>query len=463
MRAQSKNKASRTTPDPGAWTKRLTAVSVDKVKADPNKRREISDGGSGLYLVVQPNGGKSWAVRYRHAGRPSKLTLGGYPALSLATARARAAKAIEQVGQGHNPAADKRAERQKALAEAAAASSLEEAFSEFLDKHQRTRQGRPIRESTRRETARLLGLKRDSTSNAWVASGGGVLARWHGKVKMLQAVTKRDVIALLDDLMKSAPVSANRTLSALKTCFRWHVKRDNLLASPAADIDDPAPEGKGRERVLTDGEIAALWRACDAELQYASMVRLLVLTGCRRDEVRKARRSEFDLEKREWLVPGERVKNGVAHLIPITDAMATILEKLPRIVNRQSNDPLLFTTNGRTPISGLSKIKKRVEAAMTKELGHPPKQWGLHDLRRTFISGLQAKGIVREVREQCVNHRTAQSGVAGIYEKYEFWGEKRHAFDLWSKHIAQVVSGKPAKTQRARGRVVPLQEGGGDG
>ena len=399
-----------------------------------------------------------------HDGQPCKLTLEGFPA--LATARALATDALEQVDQGHDPASDKRSKRQVEKAVAAAQSSLEEAFIEFLDKYTH-RRGRAIRESSRRESARLLGLKRNpENEKEWIATGGGVLAHWR-RIKSIKDVTYDDVYKLLDDMVKppdpkvkAAPVSANRTLSALKTCFKWHVKRRKLAASVCADIDDPAPEGRERQRkrVLTEAELAALWRACESEALYGSMVRLLILTGCRRNEVRGARWSEFDLDKREWSLPAERVKNGVEHLVPITDMVNDILAKLSRVVDRQSNDPLLFTTNGRTPISGLSKIKKRIEEAMAKELGHHPKQWGLHDLRRTFISGLQALGVVREEREACVNHRSAQSGVAGVYERHEYWQEKQRAFGLWNRHVAKVVgskAGKPDKPGRPRKRAKP--------
>lgn len=416
----------------GRRSKKLTAVAVDNAKA-ASKRQYVPDGGSGLYLVVQPTGAKSWACWYRSSGKQHKLTLGRYPALSLATARAMAAKALDDVARGKSPAGDKRAAR----AQAAEALQIEDAFRQFLDKHVRTRQGRPIRESTKRETARLLGLKRDpDNSDKWIASGGGVLARWQ-HLRILQAVTKSDVRDLLDDLVETAPVTANRTLTALKTAFRFHVKRDNLTISPAADIDDPAPEGGGRERVLTDAELRALWQAAEAEgYAYGRMVQVLILTGCRRDEVRAAPRAEIDLDRREWLIPGARVKNATDHLLPIGETLAGILEALPVV----GKGKLLFTTTGETPISGLSKVKARLHKAMTTELGHEPAPWSLHDIRRTFVSGLQRLGIGLEVREACVNHRAVtRAGVAGIYGRYDFADEKRAALGAWERHLGAIL------------------------
>lgn len=425
-------------------SKKLTALAVENAKPGA-KRQYISDGGSGLFLVLQPTGAKSWACWYRAAGKQHKLTLGRYPAISLASARAMAAKALDDVDRGKTPASDKRAAREQA----AEALPLDDAFRQFLDKHTRTRQGRAIRESTKRETGRLLGLKRDPEKPAeWIVTGGGVLARWQ-HLKTLQAVTKGDVRDLLDDLVETAPVTANRTLAALKTAFRFHVKRDNLTVSPAADLDDPAPEGGGRERVLTDAELGALWRAAEEEgYAYGRMVQVLILTGCRRDEVRAARRAEIDLAKREWLIPGARVKNSADHLLPIGDMLAAILRELPLV----GDGKLLFTTTGNTPISGLSKVKERLHKAMARDLGHDPEPWSLHDIRRTFVSGMQSLGVGLEVREACVNHRSiTRAGVAGIYGRYDFWKEKQAAFPIWEAHVRQAIA------PPSDGVVVPLR------
>jgi integrase len=274
---------------------KLTAVKVANAKPDPTKRIEISDAGKpGLYLVVQPNGRKSWAVRYRRLSdrAPRKLTLEGFP--SLATAHKLAQAALDKVAEGMDPAAEKRVARQAPRADS---KIVEDAFGLFLDKYIRTKGGRPIRETTRRETARLLGFKRNPKNpTEWMKSGGGAVSRWQGRT--LQSIRPADVRDLLDELAETGPVMANRTLAALKTCFTWHVKRDAdaLPRSPCEGIDDPSPESP-RERALTDLELAALWRAADVNgYPFGRMVQVLILTGCRRDEVREARWAEIDLE-----------------------------------------------------------------------------------------------------------------------------------------------------------------------
>jgi integrase len=355
---------------------RLTAIKVANAKSDPRKRVEVPDAGKpGLYLVIQPNGRKSWAVRYRRLSdrKPRKLTLDGFP--SLATAHKLAQAALDTVAEGGDPAAEKLEIRRAARTQTS--DSIEDAIRLFLDKHVRTRGGRPIRETTRRETARLLGFKRDpKTPSQWVTSGAGVLARWQGprwQGRTAQTVRTVEVRDLIEDLAETAPIVANRTLSALKLFFGWLVKRDReaLPVSPCDGVEDPAPE-TARERELSDAELAALWRAADVDGNpFGRMVQILILTGCRRDEVREVTERELDIGKRDWLIPGWRTKNGLEHLVPVTDAMAALLKVMPRI---KGNAGLLFTTTGETPISGLAKYKKRLTALMAKNVGSEPER-----------------------------------------------------------------------------------------
>ncbi len=424
-------------------SRRLTALQVKNWPADPAKRQEISDGGSGLNLVVYPSGRKSWAVRYRRKsdGRTRKLILDGFA--PLAKARELAATALAKVADGGDPAADKQSSKREAKVAAVAAEqdTVDALFRDFLDKHKRRRDDQPIRESTKVETARLLGLRRDqSHPSGWAETGAGVLAKWKGRP--VTSIAKRDVVDLLDEIAKRAPIAANRTRAELASCFRWLMKRDDTLPrSPLDGVEDPSPE-ISRDRVLADAELAALWRAAEDDVSlFGSMVQLLILTACRRDEVRDAEWQEFDVGNRQWLIPSRRVKNGRDHLVPISGAALAVLSKLPRI----KGSTLLFTTTGETPISGLSKAKLRLHDAMARELGHEPASWTLHDLRRTATTGLQRLGFPLEVTEAVLNHRSGKlSGVAGVYARHDYLGEKRRALDAWAAHVMAIVFGEPA-------------------
>jgi hypothetical protein len=261
---------------------KLTAATVRQAKPG-SKRREVPDGGCpGLFLVVHPSGAKSWAVRYRSPierdrtgrGQTRNLTLGpvaddeetaGAPAigkpLTLADARVLATEAWQRIRRGIDPARERRAERQ--AARFARSDVVEDVFADFMAKHVRKRNGQPVRDSTRRETGRLLGLVPNGDLSTWKPRipRSGVLSTWAGRD--VRSIMKRDVLDLLDGIVHGgAPVGANRTLSALKTAFAWCVKRDILGSSPCDHVDDPSAE-ISCDRELSGVELVALWRAAE--------------------------------------------------------------------------------------------------------------------------------------------------------------------------------------------------------
>jgi integrase len=413
---------------------KLTDLKVLNVKPNPNKRLEISDAGKpGLHLIVQPNGKKSWAVRYRRLSdrKPRKFTLDGFP--SLGVARSLAQDVLDKIASGLDPAADKVIEKQRA--HTADPRDVESAFVEFMKRHVRKRNGQPIRWSTRCETARLLGLKPDS--DGWIRTGNGVLQHWRGRT--VESIRKSDVLTLIDNLAESTPIRANRTLAALKTFFGWCIKRDLLTQSPCAGVDDPSPEVR-RERPLSDTELAALWRAADVDgYPFGPMLRLILLTGCRCDEVREALWAEFNLPKRKWLIPGARTKNGHEHLVPLSDTAYDLIKGLPRVAGKA----LLFTTTGTTAASGTAVFKRRLDKRMLVELREiDPKAklapWRIHDLRHTFKSWLQMARVPKDVRDAVQNHHSGS--MDQYYGHYSFETEKREALDRWADHIEKISS-----------------------
>jgi integrase len=455
-------------------SKRLTAGAIEKLKPEAS-RREVPDGGCpGLYLVIQPTGAKSWSLRFRSPverdgtgqRKAKKLTLGplaivpsqddpkiGHP-LTLVQARALATAAMGEVANHRDPTHARREERAKEREQAIRADTIDVASVEFLDRYKgRKKQG--LRESTRLLTAFYLGLKRDpENAGKWIKTGGGILKVWSGRP--IASITKRDVIQLIEATAdKGHGVTANRTLTVLKTFFAWAVKRDMLAASPAAAVDAPAQE-QSRDRILSDVELAALWRATEAEKvgsPFKPWIQLLILTAVRRDELREAPWSEFDLDAALWKLPAARVKNNREHVVPLSDMALDILKKMKRV-----RGGLLFTTTGSTPISGLSGAKERLHDRMVADLHkidpeHNLKPWTLHDLRRTVASGLQVLGIPIEVVEAVLNHKSGTlRGVAGIYARHDYLPEKTRALQAWAAHVRQVVTGAGADSN-----VVPLR------
>lgn len=417
----------------------LTDKAVAAYAADPRKRLEVPvHGCAGLYLAIQPTGAKSWVVRYRSpikrdgAGQraPAKLTLGTVAALSVKQAEKAAKDALWEVARNIDPAATKRATRAHAKDEAIQArdNTVDAVMVEFLKRYRgKKRQG--LRESTRLLTAHYFGFKPDpDNAGQWKKTGNGVLAAWSGRP--IASITKQDARTLLNALVDAGHgVTANRTLTVLKTLFAWAVKHDLLTISPVAMLDALAQE-KSREVVLTDAEIKAMWTAANADgYPFGKLVQLLLLTGARRDELRNAPWSEFDLDARTWLLPAERSKNGREHLVPLAPMTIEILRSLPRI----GSGKLLFTTTGETPVSGMSKALDRLRGTA---------DWSPHDLRRTFYSGLQALKFPIEVAEACTNHKSGTlRGVAKVYARHQYLAEKTAAFEAWARHVDSLVNG----------------------
>lgn len=414
-------------------SKPLTAQSVERLKPNPVKRLEVPDGLlPGLYLVVQPGGRRSWAVRYRSGGKPCKLTLGAYPVLDLAEARERGRTALRAVAEGRDPATEKREAARKSLAKGSASDLVTEQLDAFLHRHvkprTRPRYAEDVERILNREVRPVWGPRR------------------------VQDITRRDVVDLLDAIVdRGAPITANRTLAVVRKFFNWLIERSVLEASPCAKVKAPAEE-TSRDRVLSDDEIRWLWKASErADYPFGAFAHLLILTGQRRDEVAKATAGEL-VSSALWTIPKERTKNGIAHDVPLSEAARAMLARMPRVANRAG---FLFTSTGKAAISGYSSGKDRLDALMlevareeAQEQSQDPEAvsippWRLHDIRRTMASGMARLGQPPHVVEAVLNHTGGTiSGVAAVYNRYSYADEKHRALDAWGRFVMSLVEGR---------------------
>lgn len=435
-------------------TKALTVTRIDNAKAT-SSRQEIPDGLLvGLYLMVQPSGAKSFAVRYRYAGQPRKLTLGAFPAITLEAARDIGAKALRAVAEGRDPATEKQsakgdAKRQAAQEIRGKRDLYENVARDFIERHAM----KSNRETTWRETARILGLRPSPDDpSILVDVGGDVMSAWKGR--KIQEISKRDIVALLDVVNdRGSPIMANRVLSAVRKLFNWCVARDVIQISPCTLVTPPAPE-RSRDRILSDDELRMVWNAADGDgWPFGPLVKLLVLTGQRLDEVGSMVWSEVDLANKLWTLPAKRTKNNELHEVPLSDAAVAIIAALPRIKTTKN---FVFATRRDAAVSGFSRAKTRLDlailAAVPKDT-KAPEHWTFHDLRRTMASGMAPLGIQLHVVEKILNHSSGTfGGVAGVYQRYTFANEKRTALAAWASHVESVVSGKrPANVVEIRG------------
>jgi integrase len=230
---------------------------------------------------------------------------------------------------------------------------------------------------------------------------------WPGRA--LRSISKKDLVAVIDKAMKRGPSAAVTAWKVAKAFFAWCEAREDDFANPARSIRKPAKE-KSRDRVLDDAELKLTWEAADTAGGAAgALVKLLILSGARRNEMTELARDEITPDAIELM--GNRTKNGMQHTIPITPMIRHV------------------------PFGDHSGAKEKVAPAI--------QPWTLHDLRRSFASGLQRLGVAPHIVELALNHRTGTfSGVAGIYQRHRYAREVREAFELWSQHIEALAKRK---------------------
>jgi integrase len=380
-------------------------------------RAEYPDAGCpGLYLIVQPSGTRSWAFRFRHNGVNGKKTLGraGDGGLSLAAARAAAAAHRHRL-ESHPGVAPVAA---VAALRGGGEGSIEVAAASFLELHAY----RKTRPSTAWATERVFNRI--------------ILPAWRGRT--IGSICKRDVIDLVEGVAVSGRgYLANRTLGTLSKFFNWLVARDVLAFSPVTGIEKPHKE-EVRERILSDAELRALWLACEGDGPFGQALRVLMITGARRNEISQMRRrSELDKDG-TWTLPRERSKNRRPHKISLPSQARAIIAAMPLIADCD----FVFTADGKRPVTGWDKAKVRI----SNKAGIPADSWRLHDLRRTCASGMQRLGTSVPVIEKTLNHVSGTfRGIVGTYQQHDYADEIRVALQRWADHVDEVVDGKPSR------------------
>jgi integrase len=428
-------------------TKRITDLFAERVKPPPLGRIEYFDAAFGsLALRVTSRGHKSWSLFYRASGRLRRFTLGNYPALKPKGARREASRILEQVTVGIDPLAERKRRRYERSPEQ---ETFGAAVQDYLARHAK----RNTAASTYTETKRVL--------------EGDDLKDW--QKRPLATITRRDVNDVIDAIAIRAEVQANRTLAKLRTFFNWAVSKDRIAKSPADGINPPTRE-ESRDRVLTDNEICWLWTATAASgWPFGPIAQVLLLTAQRRDEVASMEWAEIDFEKSLWTIPAEKAKNGREHLVPLSSAALAVLGALPRV-----GGGLVFTTTGKTPVSGFSRAKRRLDWDMEKArrswlnlpqsdseyqraVGIPAEKplpneippWIIHDLRRTATTGMARLKVAPHVVDKVLNHLSGEiRGVKAVYNKFEYLEERRDALEVWGAYITKFCPSAPVPIAR---------------
>lgn len=385
----------------------LSAKQVQHMKPNLGKRFEVPAGPpSGLYVVVHPTGRKSWALRYRWHGRPTKLTFKkSFPELGLAAARAEAEAALTSLERGIDPSAVKAEE------EAREPNSVRQVAAEWLERKVRATR-------TAAQVERFLNKE--------------ILPSWNRK--LITEIGRADALRLLDAIVdRGSPITANRTLSIMKRWLGWSVERGYIEISPVANIRPPSVE-KSRERVLSEDELREVWESAGT-LGYPNgpFVRLLILTAQRRGEVAGMRWQDVNLNDAMWRLSAEQTKAGRVHDVPLSGPALNILENLPRF----QGESIFSTTGGLKAINGFSKLQNAVKAVISKRSGTVKlNDWTVHDLRRTAATWMAQANVPPHVLSAILNHSAGSAmGVTAIYNRFRYEKERREALQKWADYV----------------------------
>jgi integrase len=241
----------------------------------------------------------------------------------------------------------------------------------------------------------------------------------------IASITQADIQAWHDGhLARGKEGAANSYLIHLRAVFRWAKQRGIIAVNPAAAVTAGGAHGS-RDRVLSYDELVAIWRATGSDHPFHAIVRLLLLTGQRREEVGGMDWSEIDLEAGLWALPAIRAKNRRQHVVPLSAPALAILAARP------SRSGLIFPNRYHKPYSGWSAALDKLR----DELGLP--YWRLHDLRRSLVTHMSEDlRVAPHIIESIVNHITGfRAGVAGVYNKALYMDERRQALAAWADHL----------------------------
>jgi integrase len=355
----------------------------------------------GLYLRVREGGSRTFVIQWREGSTQRRSTVGKVGVLSLDEARKKARKLLVDIDDGKDPLTAKAQARvegeQRFLALA----------EEYLERRAHDMKAGSLDQITRHLKVYWKPLHRLAVT------------------KIDQAIIASELRAIAKD---RGGVAADRARSTLSAFFAWLIGEGFKIYPNPVTGTNKSGAAKDRERVLSDAELVAIWNASDPETDYGRIVRLLMLTGQRRDEIADLRRAEIDWESRLIALPATRTKNGRAHDVPLS---ATALEILRGVVGER--DYLFGRAEG--GYSGFSRAKDRLDERCGV------KEWTQHDMRRTMATKMADLGVEPHVIEAVLNHVSGhKKGVAGVYNRSTYATQKRAALDTWAGYIQTIIA-----------------------
>jgi integrase len=376
----------------------------------------------GFGVRVTASGARAFVLNYRLRGREHRYTIGAWPDWSALKAVREARNLRQRIDRGENPIAD----RTPSPATASVASILDEFVARYV-RHPK----QPLRERTADEY--------ESAFNRLVRPRIGKLG--------IYEVRRSHIIKMLDEVEDvNGPVAADRTLAYVRKAFNWYATRDDQFNVPVVrGMARIKPKERARTRVLSDDEIRAIWPELAKAGTFGALIKTLLLTAQRRDEVAQMSRKEIGSDG-IWTIPAERYKTKCANFVPLSKAALAVIAAQPTT----TGSDYVFPSRAGTPFSGFSKSKaaldKAVLAAMQKQAKkgakiEPIPNWTLHDLRRTAKTLMARAGVRPDISERVLGHVIA--GVEGTYDRHSYADEKRDALEKLAQIVERILNPLP--------------------
>jgi integrase len=385
----------------------------------------------GFGIRVSPKGKKTWFVMYRFAGLRRRFRFGRYPEISLEKARQKARKALSDVSEGKDPAQLRKAEEAAQKRERLEAKTFSRLAEQYIEEYAK------LNKRSWKEDQRIIDK---------------LLKPEFGTLNVKE-ISRSHVRGFLRGMATKTRVQANRAQACLRKMFNWAIREEivDMEGNPASGISSPGGREKPKERNLSDDELKAVWE----EMKTASTaptraLQLILLTGQRPGEVAGLPWEELNLGDAIWTLSGNRVKNGMTNLVPLSHQALRIIEQQRQALVSQRE---IRTKRGEAsaesaflfPCRHLAKAKPMTVYALDQEAQRIGQKLNIpgftpHDLRRTCSTKLGEMLVPGHLIDRITNHKP--TGITDrVYNKYEYLKEKQEALNAWGARLGRIVSG----------------------
>jgi integrase len=411
---------------------KLNEETVKRLQAPPSGNRITYFAGAkiqgakaprGFGVRITAAGARAFILNYRLRGREYRFTIGAWPDWSALRAVREARSLRQRVDRGENPLDDR--------TRPPATKTVSSVLDDFITRYVRNR-AKPLRSADIIESAfnRLVKPR-------------------IGKVGIYDL--RRSHIAEMTDWIedRAGPAMADKCRACARKALSWYAERDdqfNLLAAFVRVKPRANPKEQARSRVLSDDEIRIIWPVLDEAGTFGALVKALLLTAQRRNEVAHMSRSEIDKD-RIWTIPPDRYKTKRANHVPLSQAALALIKAQAKL----GDCDLVFPSRAETPYSGFAKSKAALDRAVLSATQKQAKtdtkverlpHWTLHDLRRTAKTLMARAGVRPDISERVLGHVIA--GVEGTYDRHHYADEKRDALEKLSMMIERVLNPPPS-------------------